>query len=133
MAEMQRNGSDIYFGGFKQMKRYPFFYTLSNWFCPFYQEHPGLSNTTSKLKNSKFLDILQKNGPFCDSDKFSFALALATVVDKIPENMRSALNEKETLCFLHTTYTRGLSKTLTYKRLGISYSNAIKQKHWNCY
>lgn len=95
MAEMQRNGSDIYFGGFKQMKRYPFFYTLSNWFCPFYQEHPGLSNTTSKLKNSKFLDILQKNGPFCDSDKFSFALALATVVDKIPENMRSALNESD--------------------------------------
>jgi Tfp pilus assembly protein PilF len=93
MAEMQRNGSDIYFGGFKQMKRYAFFYTLSNWFCPFYREHPSLANTVRKLQNTQFLDMLQKNGPFCDSDKYSFALALATVVDKIPENMKSALNE----------------------------------------
>ncbi len=93
MSEMQRNGSDIYFGGFSQMKRYPFFYTLSNWFCPFYSAHPGLVATQEKLKGNRFLDTLMSNGPFCDSDKYSFALALATVIDKIPENMRSALND----------------------------------------
>ena len=97
MSEMQRNGSDIYFGGFSQMKRYPFFYTLSNWFCPFYSAHPGLSATQSKLEGNPFLDTLMANGPFCDSDKYSFALALATVIDKIPENMRSALNDGASL------------------------------------
>ena len=93
MSEMQRNGSDIYFGGFSQMKRYPFFYTLSNWFCPFYSAHPGLVATQEKLKGNQFLDTLMSSGPFCDSDKYSFALALATVIDKIPESMRNALNE----------------------------------------
>lgn len=97
MSEMQRNGSDIYFGGFSQMKRYPFFYTLSNWFCPFYSAHPGLAATQSKLEGNPFLDTLMSNGPFCDSDKYSFALALATVIDKIPENMRSALNDGASL------------------------------------
>lgn len=97
MSEMQRNGSDIYFGGFKQMKRYSFFYTLSNWFCPFQSSHPGLEGSQAKLKGNKFLDMLMTNGPFCDSDKYSFALALATVIDRIPENMRSALNDGATL------------------------------------
>lgn len=92
MLEMQRNGSDVYFGGFSQMKRYGFFYTLSNWFCPFYAEHPGLSATRRKMKDDKFLNTLMDNGPFCDSDKYSFALALASVIDKIPTNMREALN-----------------------------------------
>ena len=93
MREMQLNGSDIYFGGFSQMKRYPFFYTLSNWFCPFYAEHPDLEPTTAKLQGSKLLQILTDNRPFCDSDKFSFALALATVIDKIPENVKSMIND----------------------------------------
>ena len=93
MMEMQRNGSDIYFGGFSQMKRYPFFYTLCNWFCPYYPSHPGISETRRKFSNEQFLTILGKNGPFCDSDKYSFALALSTIIDKVPENMRSMLND----------------------------------------
>ena len=93
MLEMQRNGSDIYFGGFSQMKRYGFFYTLSNWFCPFYVEHPSLAATRRKLNDNKFLNMLLENGPFCDSDKYSFALAMASVIDKIPANMREALND----------------------------------------
>ena len=93
MSDMQRNGSDIYFGGFSQMKRYPFFYTLSNWFCPYYPFHPGLSSTMSKLQGQQLLDMLTTKGMFCDSDKYSFALALASVIDRIPENMKSAINE----------------------------------------
>ena len=93
MMEMQRNGSDIYFGGFSQMKRYPFFYTLSNWFCPYYPSHPGITETRKKFPDDHFLTILGKNGPFCDSDKYSFALAISTIIDKMPENMRSLLNE----------------------------------------
>ncbi len=94
MNEMQRNGSDIYFGGFSQMKRYPFFYTLCNWFCRFDPHHPGLSMTAKKLKSSRFLETLMTKGPFCDSDKYSFALAMSTVIDRIPENMKSMLNDE---------------------------------------
>ena len=93
MSEMQRNGSDIYFGGFSQMKRYPFFYTLSNWFCPFYADHPGLQSSQSKIQGHHVLSALTTKGLFCDSDKYSFALALANVIDKIPESMKTALQD----------------------------------------
>lgn len=93
MAEMQRSGSDVYFGGFRQMKRFPFFYTLCNWFYPFHTDHPGIAQTKEKMGDSQFLDMLLKNGPFCDSDKYSFAIAINSVVDKLPESMKNALNE----------------------------------------
>ena len=44
MMEMQRKGSDIYFGGFSHMKRFTFFSEISNWFTPFYAEHPDVAN-----------------------------------------------------------------------------------------
>lgn len=91
MLDMQKNGADIYFGGFSHMKRYSFFYTLCNWFVPFYPEHPGLSQAVKKLSGSKLLDILFMNAPLCDSDKYSFALAVASVIDKVPANMRELL------------------------------------------
>ena len=97
MMNMQKAGSDIYFGGFSQMKRFSFFYTLSNWFIPFYLDHPGISQVMEKLKGSRFLQILLDSGPFCDSDKYSFALAMMSVIDKIPANMREMLNNREAI------------------------------------
>ncbi|HEY9551434.1 MAG TPA: hypothetical protein VIQ97_04020, partial [Prevotella sp.] len=97
MMNMQKAGSDIYFGGFSQMKRFSFFYQLSNWFTPFYAEHPGLQHVSNKLGSQKFMHMLLNKGPFCDSDKYSFALAMSTVIEKIPENMRDMLNTSEVL------------------------------------
>ncbi len=95
MADMQQRGVDIYFGGFSQMKRFPFFYKLHNWFLPFYEDHPDLQKTRDKLQKSKFLQLLFQHGPFCNSDKYSFAFALANIVDRIPENMREMLDSEE--------------------------------------
>ncbi|MCR4852702.1 MAG: tetratricopeptide repeat protein, partial [Prevotella sp.] len=97
MMSMQKAGSDIYFGGFSQMKRFAFFYQLSNWFTPFYAEHPGLSSVTAKLGNHRFMNNLLEIGPFCDSDKYSFALAMSSIIDRLPENMRSMLDNSEAL------------------------------------
>lgn len=91
MADMEKKGSDIYFGGFSQMKRYGFFYHIVNWFTPFYIEHPGLTHVVDKMGNMKFFEILKQNGPFCDSDKYSFALALSNVIDTLPANIRDML------------------------------------------
>lgn len=95
MVNMQKQGADIYFGGFSQMKRFPFFYTIANWFMPFYVEHPALKDISLKLKDSKFLNFILKNGPFCDSDKYSFALSLSNIVMKIPDSMREMLDNGE--------------------------------------
>ena len=97
MMNMQQNGVDIYFGGFSQMKRFAFFYTLSNWFTPFYIEHPALATIVDKLRGNRFLQLLVDNASFCDSDKYSFALALSTIIDRLPENMREMLNHQDAL------------------------------------
>ena len=49
MMDMQKQGADIYFGGFSQMKRFPFFYDISNWLVPFYIQHPTCSATTTNI------------------------------------------------------------------------------------
>lgn len=97
MINMQRAGSDIYFGGFSQMKRFAFFYNLVNWFTPFYLDHPGISNVVAKLRGRRFMSNLLESGPFCDSDKYSFALAMSTIVDRLPDNLKSMLDSAEAL------------------------------------
>lgn len=97
MMDMQKQGADIYFGGFSKMKRFPFFNDLCNWFAPFDASHPALGVARDKLADSAFLANLMKNGPFCDSDKYSFALALAQVVDKLPANIREMLDSNASL------------------------------------
>lgn len=97
MMNMQRAGSDIYFGGFSQMKRFGFFMELSNWFVPFYPQHPGLNQMNHELRDGQFMNILLEHGPFCDSDKYSFALAASSILNQIPSQMRELLNSQELL------------------------------------
>ena len=97
MIEMQKAGSDIYFGGFSQMKRFPFFHKAVNWFCPFYAEHPSLSMISDKLGSSGFMNNLVQHGPFCDSDKYSFVLALSSIVDRLPTDIKEMMGSAEAL------------------------------------
>lgn len=92
MIEMQKGGADIYFGGFSHMKRFPFFYSLPNWFFPFNINHPDISKARDGLKNNKFLCNLMQSGPFCDSDKYSFALAIGSVLDRLSPDMLEMMN-----------------------------------------
>lgn len=97
MMNMQKAGSDIYFGGFSQMKRFPFFYNVANWFYPFYIEHPEISRTAGNLKDTPLLVNILNSGPFCDSDKYSFTLAISSVISRLPDNMKEMLNSPEVL------------------------------------
>lgn len=97
MIDMQKAGSDIYFGGFSQMKRFTFFRSIANWFYPFFINHADISYTADKLDNNRFIQLLLDNGPFCDSDKYSFVLAMSSIIDKLPENMREMLGSGEAL------------------------------------
>lgn len=96
MMDMQKQGSDIYFGGFSKMKTFPFFHDLCNWFAPFNAAHPALGAARERLAGSTFLNNLMENGPFCDSDKYSFALAIAQIMDRMPDNVKEMLNSDAT-------------------------------------
>lgn len=95
MVDMQKQGSDVYFGGFSQMKRFPFFNEIINWFTPYYIDHPGIAQAREKFGSVKFLQNILDLGPFCNSDKYSFMLAFESVISQIPENVREMLNRGE--------------------------------------
>lgn len=95
MMDMQKQGSDIYFGGFSQMKRFPFFYDISNWFVPFYLQHPDIKHFVDRMKGNKFVERLTKMGPFCNSDKYSFIIAFQQVLEHIPESLRKMMERGE--------------------------------------
>ena len=95
MVDMQRQGADIYFGGFSQMKRFPFFNQLSNWFVPFYSQHPDISQIWNNTRGKKFLKAITRLGAFCDSDKYSFVLAFSQVLDRLPKGMLKLIEEGE--------------------------------------
>ena len=95
MATMQKEGSDIYFGGFAQMKRMPFYNELSNWFVPFFPQHPAISNIWENTKGKKFLQIITQIGAFCDSDKYSFVLAFEQVLKQFPTKMLKMIENGE--------------------------------------
>ena len=90
MRNMQKAGSDIFFSGFSRMKRFSFFYQISNWFTPFYPEHPDLTNAMDD-GTRRLAENVVESGPFCDSDKYSFALAFATVADKLPKGVKEMI------------------------------------------
>ena len=95
MANMQKEGADIYFGGFAQMKRMPFYNDLSNWFVPFYPQHPAVSNIWENTKGKKFLQVITQIGAFCDSDKYSFVLAFEQVLKQFPAKMLKMVEDGE--------------------------------------
>ena len=97
MTDMQRQGSDVYFGGFSQMKRFPFFATVANWFMPFYMEHPAIDGVLNGMRGQKFLRSILKNGPFCDSDKYSFVLGYQTAISRMPENLLEMMDRGEAM------------------------------------
>ncbi|MBQ9232287.1 MAG: tetratricopeptide repeat protein [Prevotella sp.] len=95
MMDMQKQGSDIYFGGFSQMKRFPFFYDISNWLVPFYLQHPDIVHFVHRMQGNKFVEKMMQTGPFCNSDKYSFVIAFQQVFERIPEGMRKMLERGE--------------------------------------
>lgn len=97
MFKMMQSGSDIYFGGFKLMKRFPFFAELSNWFAPFHKEHPALDPFRQKLEEIGYLSVLLSQVAFCDSDKYSLTFGMAQTVGRFPAGIRENLNNPDAI------------------------------------
>ena len=95
MIDMQRAGSDIYFGGFSQMKRFPFFNDTCNWLMPFSEKHPALREVMADERRRRILKALLSHSPFCDSDAYSFALGFHQAMSQLPKNMLELLDRGE--------------------------------------
>jgi tetratricopeptide (TPR) repeat protein len=78
-SKLQLEGSDVFMSTFAQLKRFPFFNTISNWLIPFYLQHPAIQdifNTETKLadQQKEFLESITFAPYMCNSDKYSFCL-----------------------------------------------------------
>ena len=95
VIDMQQEGADMYFGGFAMTKHHPFFNTLSNWFAPFYINHPDITRNITQSSTLNIAQGLLSTVPLCDSDKYSLALVIEDVVKKIPQNVAEMLSGGE--------------------------------------
>lgn len=141
VQQMHQQGSDIFFGGFKQMKRYPFFYKTSNWFAPFNINHPDLADVMKKLSSSKFLERVLEKGPFCESDKYSFVFAMSDVIGQFSEKVRTLMEEGEMgpigmhddiselkdPAYIRRQYLQDLFRFYSINSLGQALSNPFKE------
>ena len=86
MGEWQMAGADVYMSSFAQLKQYPFFHQISHWFYPFDLNLPILSPLKKDFDGSAFspLKLIVHSDYFCNSDKYSFALAILGM----PQSMR---------------------------------------------
>ena len=87
MVDMQQEGVDVFFHGFSHVKRYPFFYDISNWLVPFYLQHPDISQYLAKEDMRPLLERILDTHPFCNSDKYSMVLAFQDMIGLMPKNM----------------------------------------------
>ena len=95
MRDMEKAGKDIYFDGFSKMKSFAFFHTLSNWFLPFYPENPSCKEVIDVLEGDmRLLENMQRNSPFCESDKYSFCYAMSLSLKSfVPAPLKDFLKE----------------------------------------
>lgn len=100
MVDMLKDGADIYFGQFAQMKRGAFFGTLGNivnWFLPFDPELPPLNTAATTPTGKQVLRLLSLTPTFCDSDKYALALNINRFISMLPANAVEALSQIENL------------------------------------
>lgn len=79
LNELQQEGNDVFIATFSQLKSYPFFQILSNWFMPFHADHSSLG--AGATASNGFIRLLDAAPFLCNSDKYSLALTMMNMPD----------------------------------------------------
>ena len=89
MAKWQIEGADLYMSTFSQLKNFPFFGEITNWFRPFDTTVPSIAEVMpkEKLGNRTILGAICSSPVFCNSDKYSFCFTM----QRIPTEQREML------------------------------------------
>ena len=95
-TEMQMEGMDVFMSAFSQLKNFPFFFKISNWFVPFYAQNqamqPFIKNATSDIDLTPLVEKLEKTFFMCNSDKYSFCINLGMIPDQQKNMMLNMVN-----------------------------------------
>lgn len=87
-TELQLEGADVFHSTFSNLKAYPFFQEMSNWFLPFTPQHSNVQQLfTDRSEEASLIDALSGSSLICNSDKYSFCLSIMMM----PENYRKMM------------------------------------------
>lgn len=90
-TELQLEGADVFHSTFSNLKSYPFFQQMSNWFLPFTHLHTSIQPLFSNRSESETLvESLLDSSLICNSDKYSFCLSLMMM----PEHLRKMMSSQ---------------------------------------
>jgi len=84
LTEIQMEGGDVMMSTFANLKQFPFFNDIGNWFLPYDSSHTSVEEAASLGVVS---DMIEKAKFFCDGDKYSFVFALKMM----PEQQRQMM------------------------------------------
>ena len=88
MTELQMEGADVYMSTFANLKSYPFFREIYNWFRIFSMDQPDVARSLGDMfVRSAVGKSMLSSGMFCNSDKYSFALTFS----QIPQEQRNMI------------------------------------------
>lgn len=93
-SELHLEGADVFHSTFANLKSFPFFSELSNWFLPFDGSYSQLIDLTSGNPNNLLLTAISKSAYMCDSDKYSFCLSLLQIPHQQHQMIAAKLKEE---------------------------------------
>lgn len=92
MNELYSTGADIHMASFANMKNFPFFREITNWFIPFDTSHPAIVTFSEQHDETEPMLVKQliEGSEFCDSDCYSLYLFLSS----LPKDTRQIMGKQ---------------------------------------
>ena len=95
MTELQMEGADVYMSTFSNLKNYPFFREISNWFRVFSMDQPDVRKAFGQAGVSSVIGkSMLSSHVFCNSDKYSFALTFSLIPREQREMLTGQFNDE---------------------------------------
>ncbi len=96
LTQMQTEGADVFLSSFYALKSFPFFSEFTNWFIPFYPDHPEFAQfSPEEYPEKSAISGSLVNAPFlCNSDKYSFMIMLKSISGEARSMMKMVLKEQ---------------------------------------
>lgn len=94
-SNLQMEGADVFHSTFANLKSFPFFSEISNWFLPFDISYSEFTTLFPEGQNNNLLKtaIIDSNH-MCDSDKYSFCFSLMQISSTQREMMMGQLGSE---------------------------------------
>ncbi len=91
-SNLQMQGADVFHSTFSNLKSYPFFNEMSNWFLPFNLNHSQLQGfVKDNTENDGVIKSITNATFICNSDKYSFCFSIMMMPEQYRKMMSSQL------------------------------------------